>query len=90
LEEKASGAKARDHFGPFAADGDESPTYQSCSKKKQKCKFDKTKERRKGPGLKASVIAFLFQVPEGPCSLREYKTASACFIPCGSAKPVDD
>jgi predicted dithiol-disulfide oxidoreductase (DUF899 family) len=58
--------------------------------KKLKCRLDKTKERRKGPGLKARVIAFLFEGPEGPCSLREYKTASACFIPCGSAKSVDD
>jgi hypothetical protein len=47
--------------------------------KKQECKFGKTTERRKGPGLKARVIAFLFEGPEGPCSLREYKNRIGLF-----------
>jgi len=46
------------------------------TKKKQQCTIKKTRERRKVPGLKASVIAFLFQGPEGPCSLRKYKAAT--------------
>jgi hypothetical protein len=87
-ERHASGAKAQSNFAAFTARLKPCPF--KAPKKKLKCRFNKTKERRKGPGLKARVIAFLFQGPEGPCSLREYETASACFIPCESAKPVDD
>jgi hypothetical protein len=59
------------------------------AEKKLKCRVEETEEQRKGPGLKARVIAFLFQGLESPCSLRECETASASFIPCGSAMPAD-
>jgi hypothetical protein len=41
------------------------------AEKKLKCRVEETEEQRKGPGLKARVIAFLFQGLESPCSLRE-------------------
>jgi hypothetical protein len=51
--------------------------------KKQERKFNKTKGRRKGPGLKACVGNFGIQWPEGHCSLRKYKNMPACFSPSG-------
>ena len=58
------------------------------TEKKLRRRFDKTKGQRKGPCLKARVIAFFFRGLEGPCSLRKYKTGAVCFVPCGSTTPV--
>jgi hypothetical protein len=62
----------------------------SWANKKQNRKFNKTKERRKGPGLKARIEDIVVQRPEGHCSLRGYKTTSAGFISRGLATTVAD
>ena len=51
--------------------------------------FEKTKNRRKGPGLKAWIYDFLFQGPEGPCSLRKYAADSAFKFIAGFGQSVE-
>jgi hypothetical protein len=53
----------------------------SCPDKKQKWKFNKARERRKGPCLKARVENFVTQWPEGHCSLRRNQDDVGPFHP---------